>query len=492
MRFLLKVLAFVTLLLGFLITTESAPQSALITKLPGFSGTFPSKHYSGYVTIDKEHGKNLWYYFVESEMNPSKDPVVLWLNGGPGCSSMDGFVYEHGPFNFEPAKTNYSLPLLHLNPYSWSKVSNMIYLDSPVGVGFSYSKNESDYITGDMKTAVDSHAFLLKWFQMFPEFQSNPFYISGESYAGVYVPTLASEVVKGNKEGLKPALNLKGYLVGNGVADSMYDGNALVPFAHGMGLVSDQLFENVTKACNGNFYDNVSPDCEEQMAKVSMDIDRLNIYNILEPCYHGTSLSAFDIKSLPSTLLQLGKTEKPLAVRKRMFGRAWPVRAPILPGIVPSWSQLLADVSVPCIDDRVATAWLNDPAIRKAIHAKEESEIGRWELCTGKLSFHHDAGSMISFHRNLTLSGYRALIYSGDHDMCVPFTGSEAWTHSLGYKVIDEWRAWISNDQVAGYTEGYANNLTFLTIKGAGHTVPEYKPREALDFYSRFLAGSKI
>ncbi|XP_013631383.1 PREDICTED: serine carboxypeptidase-like 20 isoform X1 [Brassica oleracea var. oleracea] len=517
MRFLLKVLAFVTLLLVFLITTESAPESALITKLPGFSGTFPSKHYSGYVTIDKEHGKNLWYYFVESEMNPSKDPVVLWLNGGPGCSSMDGFVYEHGPFNFEPAKTNYSLPLLHLNPYSWSKVSNMIYLDSPVGVGFSYSKNESDYITGDMKTAVDSHAFLLKWFQMFPEFQSNPFYISGESYAGVYVPTLASEVVKGNKEGLKPALNLKGYLVGNGVADSMYDGNALIPFAHGMGLISDQLFEHVTKACNGNFYDNFSPDCEEQMAKVSMDIDRLNIYNILEPCYHGTSLSAFDIKSLPSTLLQLGKIEKPLAVRKRMFGRAWPVRAPILPGIVPSWSQLLADVSVPCIDDRVATAWLNDPAIRKAIHAKEvsnsvlilllyyikkillmclkilqESEIGRWVLCTGKLSFHHDAGSMISFHRNLTLSGYRALIYSGDHDMCVPFTGSEAWTHSLGYKVIDEWRAWISNDQVAGYTEGYANNLTVLTIKGAGHTVPEYKPREALDFYSRFLAGSKI
>ncbi|KAL0802421.1 hypothetical protein Bca101_057597 [Brassica carinata] len=190
----------------------------------------------------------------------------------------------------------------------------------------------------------------------------------------------------------------------------------------------------------------------------------LNIYNILEPCYHGTLLSAFDIKSLPSSLLQLGKTEKPLAVRKRMFGRAWPVRAPILPGIVPSWSQLLADVSVPCIDDRIATAWLKDPSTRKAIHAKEESEIGRWALSTGKLSFHHDAGSMISFHQNLTLSGYRALIY----------------------------RAWISNDQVAGYTEGYANNLTFLTIKGAGDTVPEYKPGEALDFYSRFLARSKV
>lgn len=74
------------------------------------------------MTIDKENGKNLWYYFVESEKNPSKDPVVLWLNGGPGCSSMDGFVYEHGPFNFELPNKNNSLPLLHLNPYSWSKV----------------------------------------------------------------------------------------------------------------------------------------------------------------------------------------------------------------------------------------------------------------------------------------------------------------------------------------------------------------------------------
>uniref|UniRef100_A0A1J3IGU3 Carboxypeptidase n=1 Tax=Noccaea caerulescens TaxID=107243 RepID=A0A1J3IGU3_NOCCA len=476
----------------FVVTTESAPESALITKIPGFDGTFPSKHYSGYVTIDKEHGKNLWYYFIESEKNPSKDPVVLWLNGGPGCSSMDGFVYEHGPFNFEPAKTNTSLPQLHLNRYSWSKVSNIIYLDSPVGVGFSYSNNKSDYETGDMKTALDSHAFLLKWFQMFPEFQSNPFYISGESYAGVYVPTLATEVVKGIKDGSKPALNFKGYLVGNGVADPMFDGNALVPFAHGMGLISDQLFENVTKVCHGNFYEIDGVDCAEQINKVGADVDRLNIYNILEPCYHRTSLSAFDIRSLPSSLLQLGKTEKPLAVRKRMFGRAWPVRAPVRPGIVPSWSQLLADVSVPCIDDRVATAWLNNPEIRKAIHAKEESEIGSWALCTGKLLFDHDAGSMIRFHRNLTLSGYRALIYSGDHDMCVPFTGSQAWTYSLGYKVIDEWRPWMSNDQVAGYTQGYANNLTFLTIKGAGHTVPEYKPREALDFYSRFLSGSKI
>ncbi|XP_050107293.1 serine carboxypeptidase-like 20 [Malus sylvestris] len=96
---------------------------------------------------------------------------------------------------------------------------------------------------------------------------------------------------------------------------------------------------------------------------------------------------------------------------------------------------------------------------------------------------------MIKYHKNLTAKGYRALIYSGDHDMCVPFTGSEAWTRSLGYKIVDEWRPWTSNGQVAGYTQGYENNLTFLTVKGSGHTVPEYKPREAFDLFSRFLAG---
>ncbi|KAJ4730347.1 Carboxypeptidase [Melia azedarach] len=480
--------------LSFVALTYSAPETALITQIPGFSGTFPSKHYSGYVTIDENHGRNLFYYFVESEGNPSKDPVVLWLNGGPGCSSFDGFIYEHGPFNFEAPKTQESLPILHLNPYSWSKVSSIIYLDSPAGVGFSYSKNQTDYITGDLKTATDTHVFLLKWFQLYPEFLSNPFFIAGESYAGVYVPTLASEVVKGIDAGTKPIVNFKGYLVGNGVTDEVFDGNALVPFAHGMGLISDELFEEVQNECRGNFYNPLSDACDGKLSEVDKNIAGLNIYDILEPCYHGTEMwdnAAVKIR-LPSSFRQLGETDRPLPVRKRMFGRAWPFRAPVRDGIVPTWPQLLNSVSVPCTDDEVAYSWLNDAAVRKAIHAAEESIVGSWELCTDKIAFDHDAGSMIKYHKNLTARGYRALIFSGDHDMCVPFTGSEAWTRSVGYKIVDKWRPWTSNGQVAGYTQGYENNLTFLTIKGAGHTVPEYKPREAFDFYSRFLAGKPI
>ncbi|XP_070666050.1 serine carboxypeptidase-like 20 isoform X2 [Malus domestica] len=451
------------LFVSLVVIIEAAPQSSLVTHLPGFNATFPSKHYSGYISID---GKNLFYYFVVSEGNPATDPVVLWLNGGPGCSSFDGFVYEHGPFNFAEGKPKGALPVLHLNPYSWSKVSNIIYLDSPAGVGFSYSRNQTKYTTGDIQTALDTHAFLLRWFQQFPEFQPNPFYISGESYAGVYVPTLASQIAKGINKGTKPTLNLKGYLVGNGVTDRRFDANALVPFAHGMALISEKIFQEVVATCGTDLL-NVPPSNRSLCQEKFQPLDR-----------------------------QLGKTtEKPLGVRKRMFGRAWPFRANVEDGIVPSWPQLAKtlDSGVPCINDEVATLWLNTPKVREAIHAQPESVAGPWELCTDRISYSRDAGSMIPYHQNLTTQGYRALIYSGDHDMCVPYTGSEAWTASLGYEIVDEWRPWFSSDnQVAGYLQGYANSLTFLTIKGAGHTVPEYKPREALDFFQRFVGGKRI
>lgn len=471
----------------------AAPEGARITSIPGFNGTLPSDHYGGYVTIDEEHGRKLYYYFVLSEGNPFKDPLVLWLNGGPGCSSFDGFVYEHGPFNFESGGK--SLPKLHLNPYSWSKVSNVLYLDSPAGVGLSYSNNMSDYVTGDLKTASDSHKFLLKWFQLYPEFIANPFYISGESYAGVYVPTLSYEVAQGIKCGVKPILNFKGYMVGNGVTDAVFDGDALVPFAFGMGLISSDLLQEVNNACSGSYWNPTNENCESQLYKVDKVLNDLNVYDILEPCYHSPESSEVTLRNnkLPLSFRRLGETNRSLPIRKRMFGRSWPYRAPVKQGRIPTWPELaLGSTTVPCTDDQVATAWLNDESVRSAIHAEMASIIGPWELCTNKIAFYSDAGSMILYHKNLTAVGYRALIYSGDHDMCVPFTGSEAWTRSLCYGIIDEWRPWYVDAQVAGYTQGYEHNLTFLTIKGAGHTVPEYKPKEALAFYTRWLEGTSI
>ncbi|KAL5566720.1 hypothetical protein UlMin_029884 [Ulmus minor] len=488
----------ICIVLGFSELSQAAPKEALVTSLPGFNGTVPSKHYSGYVSIPGHYGKppqNLFYYFIESERNPSEDPVVLWQNGGPGCSSMEGLVYEHGPFNFKIGNPPSSLPTLQLNEYSWSKVSNIIYLDAPNGVGFSYTEKAQMYATGDKLMASDSHKFLLKWFETFPEFVSNQFYLAGESYAGIYVPTLAAEIVKGIKTGANPKINFKGYMIGNGCTDEVFDDNALVPFAHGMGLISEELFQEVEVACKGNYHKPNDTKCIKGLEKIDDEINGLNIYDILEPCFHNPDMEAETKgnKSLPISFRQLGKTKRPFPVRKRMFGRAWPFRAPVRQGLVKSWPQMASQFSIMCTDDRVAYAWLNDKNVRKAIHTAPESKLLSWEVCAEDLSYSSDAGSMIPYHRNLTQEGYRVLIYSGDHDMCVPYTGSEAWTSSLGYEILDHWRPWQNSDlQVAGYIQAYHNNLTFLTIKGSGHTVPEYKPMEALDFYSRWLEGKPI
>ncbi|KAB2074777.1 hypothetical protein ES319_A07G174100v1, partial [Gossypium barbadense] len=419
-------------------------EDALITHLPGFFGIFLSNHSSGYVNIDKSDGKNLFYCFVESERKPSEDPML----------SFDGFIYEH------EAKTEGSMPYLHINPYN-----------SPVGVGLSYSKNQSDYVTGDLQTVANTHAFLLKWFELYPKFLSNMLFIAGESYAGIYVPTLSYE----------------GYLVGNGFTNVEFDGNSFVPFAYGMDLISDYLYEEVTNECMGNFYNPHNDTCETKLEKVDE----------VKPCYHDPDAAETkDVKiRLLSSFWKLGETDKPLAVLKRMFGRAWPFRAPVRDGIVLTWPELLNRQSVPCTNDEVATAWLNDGAVRKAIHAEGVSTLKLLSLQVpqnDKIFYHHDDGSMIKYHKNLTSRGYWALIFNEDDDMCVPFTGSEAWTRSIGYKIVDEWRPWIYNGQVAGYLQGYENNLTFLTIKGAGHTLPDYKPQEALYFYTGFLAEKSI
>ncbi len=90
------------------------------------------------IDINGDGVKFAHYWFVTSQNNPATDPVVLWLNGGPGCSSMDGLFIEQGPLLFDGTYTN-GIPNLQANPQSWNRVANMLYIEAPVGVGFSFS-----------------------------------------------------------------------------------------------------------------------------------------------------------------------------------------------------------------------------------------------------------------------------------------------------------------------------------------------------------------
>ncbi|VFR01706.1 unnamed protein product [Cuscuta campestris] len=122
--------------------------------------------YSGYVTVDPKAGRSLFYYFAESPHSPSAKPLVLWLAGGPGSSSLGyGSFLQIGPF-----KVHSDGKTLYKNDYSWNKVANVLFLESPAGVGFSYSNTTSDYnTTDDKRTTADAYSFLVNWLQRFPQ-----------------------------------------------------------------------------------------------------------------------------------------------------------------------------------------------------------------------------------------------------------------------------------------------------------------------------------
>jgi len=144
---------------------------------------------------------------------------------------------------------------------------------------------------------------------------------------------------------------------------------------------------------------------------------------------------------------------------------------------------------VPCINSSRARLWLNQEDVRVAIHAISV-KLQPWTICASDINYSNVYDTVIPIHQQLLKAGYRILVYSGDTDMCVPFTGSEAWTHSLNLPLKSEWRPWKVNYQVAGYVKVYEQNgteFTFATIKGSGHMVPQYKPAQAFHFFQKFL-----
>jgi serine carboxypeptidase-like clade 2 len=204
-----------------------------VTSLPGLSAPLPSAVYSGYVSVDDTAGRALFFVFLESQRAPAADPLVIWFTGGPGCSGLIALMSEHGLFtmNFTAKGAG-----IDLNPYSWNTVANVIYVESPAGVGFSYSNTSSDYLKpGDQRTASDMYAFLQGFYREFPQFAKNDFWITGESYGGHYVPEFAYLVLMKNKDPPSGAryVPLKGIMAGNpwtspeheafGVTDNWWD-----------------------------------------------------------------------------------------------------------------------------------------------------------------------------------------------------------------------------------------------------------------------------
>ncbi|KAF7142059.1 hypothetical protein RHSIM_Rhsim06G0063200 [Rhododendron simsii] len=456
-----------------------------------------------YVGVDESEDVQLFYYFAKSDLNPREDPLVLWLTGGPGCSSFTGFAYEveqdddedeklkvvlrsvtallaihtglmaehiktqfsanekpeHkrkkclfidqfvvkfvGPLNFKAVQDSGSLPTVVTNPNSWTKGASMIFVDLPVGTGFSYPRTSAAAHSTDLQTCAQAYEFMRKWLIDHPEFISNLFYLAGDSYSGITVPTVAHLISDGNEVGNKPFINLKGYVLGNPVTFLLGDGNYAIPFAHGMGLISDELYESLQRNCEGE-YMNVDPsnvECSNDVEAYSQCISGIQTAQILEPLCGFAS----------------PKPHQFFSERRSLDDDN---------------TELLLPEQSPCASNRVdgyrlSYRWLDDDGVREALGVRKvelfltEGSIGPWIRCNFSLPYISTITDSYQYHVKLSTKGYS----SGDHDLIVPFLGTQAWIKSLNYSIVDDWRSWTVEGQVAGYTRSYSNGMTYATVK---------------------------
>ncbi|CAN7035806.1 unnamed protein product [Brassica rapa subsp. trilocularis] len=439
-----------------------ANEQDLVTNLPG-QPHVSFKHYAGYVPVDESNGRAMFYWFFEAMNLPKEKPLVLWLNGGPGCSSVGyGATQEIGPFLVDTKENG-----LTFNPYAWNKEANMLFLESPVGVGFSYSNTTSDYQKlDDDFTGRDAFTFLCNWFEKFPEHKGNTFYIAGESYAGKYVPELAEVVYDNNKKNSSSSLhiNLKGILLGNPETSDAEDWRGWVDYAWSHAVISDETHRIITRTCNFSSDNTWSDDeCSEAVAEVQKQYDEIDIYSLYTSvCIGDSARSSYLDSAQFKTNAHISSKRVP---PRRLGGYD------------------------PCLDDYASTFY-NRADVQKALHASDGVNLKNWKICNMEI-FHNWTylkPSVLPIYEKLIAGGLRIWVYSGDTDGRVPVLATRYSLSALELPIKTAWRPWYHEKQVSGWLQEY-EGLTFATFRGAGHAVPSFKPSSSLAFFSAFLTG---
>eukprot|EP01018_Ginkgo_biloba_P005825 Gb_29794 [translate_table: standard] len=423
-----------------------------ITQLPGQPENVSYAQYSGYVTVDKGAGRALFYWLIEATENPSSKPLVLWLNGGPGCSSVAyGEAEELGPFH-----VNSDGKSLYLNPYSWNKLANILFLDSPAGVGFSYTNTSFDLLTsGDRRTAQDAYIFLNNWLERFPQYKNRDFYLSGESYAGHYVPQLAQVIHRHNKGHANTIINLKGYMVGNALTDDHQDFIGVFEYIWSHGLISDNTYRLLNIFCDFSSFVHTSHLCEGVLDYADKEMGKIDPYSIYtRPCINSNVTGGMKHKKRTPW---------------RLFGEY-----------------------DPCTE-RYSEIYFNQPEVQKALHANVTGIPYRWKTCSVLLNEHwrDSSTSVLPIYQELIKAGLRIWMFSGDTDAVIPVTSTRYSINALRLPTITPWHPWYDNGQVGGWTQVY-KGLTFVTVRGAGHEVPLHQPRKAFILFKSFLEGKPM
>ncbi|XP_035231146.1 probable serine carboxypeptidase CPVL [Stegodyphus dumicola] len=393
--------------------------------------------YSGFFTVRKEYDSNIFFWFFPALNGDEDSPIILWLQGGPGFSGMFGFFVEHGPYVL---KTNTSADF---RPYNWASTFQMIYVDNPVGTGFSFTLDDRGYVKNQEEMADDMYEFLQQFFTVFPEYRDNDFYVAGESYAGKYVPSLAYKI---HTMGTPANFKFKGMSVGNGMCDpeTMMDYG---DYLYNIGLV-DEIQAKQMKNLSNSIVNHIR---KKDYYEALVEMDKLII----------------NFQLLPYT--SLFKNFTGFDFYYNFFHSEAPE------------------------DFNYFYTYVELPEFKKALH------VGNLKFQNGSMAQKYlllDIMQSVKSKVAVIMDNYRVLFYNGQLDVIIPypltvnFLKTVKWKHSVEYREAKR-TLWKLNGKIAGYVHS-VENFHEILVRNAGHILPYDQPEVALDLITRFVKNKQF
>ncbi|VDD86716.1 unnamed protein product [Enterobius vermicularis] len=332
--------------------------------------------------------------FVESQNDVARDPVILWLSGGPGCSSLFALFTEIGPYLVTTDGQN-----LVENLYSWNKIANLLFFESPVGVGFSYVSD--DVVSNDDTACTDNYAALIQFFEEFPQFKENDFYVTGESYAGVYIPMLVDKILENYEQ---HPINIKGLVIGNGVLDPDLRHNTFISYAYYHGFIDESAWERAKdECCDGDIDECDFTQYTSGFCKYFFD-----------KTHHDARRNQPDIDYVRAAAEQLT-----------------------------------------CMGVKAVAIFMNREDVRDALLVPRSARP--WRSCGTTIRYQKIYRSMEDKLKSAINSGLKVLLHYGDLDLVCNFIHGEKFARNLGYGVTQPKMPFAVDGKHAGFITKYGD-----------------------------------
>ncbi|EEH60536.1 uncharacterized protein MICPUCDRAFT_13532 [Micromonas pusilla CCMP1545] len=429
----------------------------------------PFDHAAGYFALNRTRAAEMFYFYFRSRDAAADAPVVLWMTGGPGCSSEIALFYENGPYRILDDLT------LAVTEHGWDTVSNLIYVDQPINTGFSYSDDPRDDVHDERVVAEDMLDFLSEFVDAHPELRRvlltlvpirprRDFYVTGESYAGHYVPAVSYAAFKAQQsDGVGVGMRLKGLAIGNGLTEPEIQYGAYADYGLGVDVVSKAAAEISKK----NY-----PTCAKMIRK----------------CGGGAGSDGPTRESEARRKLCLAAVEY---CSEKVWG----------PVIKDAGDVNVYDVRKRCVGDLCydmsnADKFLNQPSVKVSLGVKRNIT---WEACDGSVHRNMMADWMRDLEPTIPPmleAGLRVLIYAGEEDFICNWLGNHRWVRAMEWSGKDAFNDARPEpfvvDGVTGGDVTESGNLAFLRVSLAGHMVPMDQPKNAVVMLKRFVAGEPM